>query len=91
MSAGERLPGTPVPMHKWPGADGLQIAGDAWGPRNGRLALLPRSESGYPGDGYPDHSRTSYSNRSGYTHFASSSMPSIYLGPAMLSASELGT
>ncbi len=40
MSAGERLPGTPVPMHKWPGADGLQIAGDAWGPRNGRLALL---------------------------------------------------
>ena len=40
MRAGERLPGTPVPMHKWPGADGLQIAGDAWGPRNGRLALL---------------------------------------------------
>ena len=40
MSAGERLPGTPVPMHKWPGADGLQIAGDAWGPRNGSLALL---------------------------------------------------
>ena len=40
MSAGERLPGTPVPMHKWPGADGLQIAGDAWGPRDGRLALL---------------------------------------------------
>ena len=40
MSAGERLPGTPVPMHTWPGADGLTIAGDAWGPKSGRLVML---------------------------------------------------
>jgi len=40
MNAGERLPGTPVPMHIWDGADGLKIAGDAWGPPDGRLALL---------------------------------------------------
>ena len=40
MSAGERLPGTPVPMHTWAGAKGVEIAGDAWGPEDGRLALL---------------------------------------------------
>lgn len=40
MSAGQRLPGTPDPMHVWRGADGLEIAGDAWGPPEGRLVLL---------------------------------------------------
>ena len=40
MSAGERLPGTPVPMHKWDGADGIQIAGDTWGNPDGPLAIL---------------------------------------------------
>lgn len=40
MSAGQRLPGTPEPMHVWKGADGLDIAGDAWGPKSGRLVML---------------------------------------------------
>ncbi|MEX2481909.1 MAG: alpha/beta hydrolase [Gammaproteobacteria bacterium] len=40
MSAGERLPGTPDPMHRWPGAGGMRIAGDSWGPREGPLVLL---------------------------------------------------
>ncbi|MEQ9122681.1 MAG: alpha/beta fold hydrolase, partial [Alphaproteobacteria bacterium] len=40
MSAGQRLPGTPDPMHVWRGADGLDIAGDSWGPPEGRLVLL---------------------------------------------------
>jgi non-heme chloroperoxidase len=40
MSAGERLPGTPDPMHKWPGAGGVTIAGDSWGDPNGPLVLL---------------------------------------------------
>lgn len=40
MSAGERLPGTPVPMHVWDGAGGVPIAGDAWGDPSGRLVLL---------------------------------------------------
>ncbi|MBT7667254.1 MAG: alpha/beta hydrolase [Rhodospirillaceae bacterium] len=40
MSAGERLPGTPVPMHKWPGAGGLMIAADTWGDPNGPLVAL---------------------------------------------------
>ncbi len=31
MSAGERLPGTPVPMHRWDGHGGVTIAGDTWG------------------------------------------------------------
>ncbi len=35
-----RLPGTPVPMHEWPGADGLTIRGDAWGDPSGRLVIL---------------------------------------------------
>jgi len=38
MSAGERLPGTPVPMHYWNGS-GVRIAGDAWG-SEGPLVLL---------------------------------------------------
>jgi non-heme chloroperoxidase len=40
MSAGARLPGTPEPMHRWPGAGGVTIAGDAWGPAHGPLVLL---------------------------------------------------
>ncbi|MBT7760541.1 MAG: alpha/beta hydrolase, partial [Rhodospirillaceae bacterium] len=35
MSAGERLPGTPDPDHKWPVAGGVMIAGDTWGDPNG--------------------------------------------------------
>lgn len=37
--AGERLPGTPVPMHRWPGA-GVTIAGDTWGDPDGPLVVL---------------------------------------------------
>ena len=40
MSAGTPLPGTPTPMHYWPGAAGVRIAGDAWGPPDGPLVLL---------------------------------------------------
>ena len=40
LSAGRRLPGTPEPMHRWPGADGVYIAGDAWGDPQGPLVLL---------------------------------------------------
>lgn len=40
MSAGTRLPGTPDPMHTWPGAGGVRIAGDSWGNPNGPLVLL---------------------------------------------------
>lgn len=40
MSAGERLPGTPEPTNTWTGADGLTIAGDAWGEPGGRLVML---------------------------------------------------
>jgi pimeloyl-ACP methyl ester carboxylesterase len=40
MSAGERLPGTPIPMHTWTGAGGLKIAGDTWGDPNGPLVVL---------------------------------------------------
>jgi len=40
MSAGERLPGTPDPMHRWPGAQGVGLAGDAWGDPAGPLVLL---------------------------------------------------
>lgn len=40
MSAGERLPGTPVPMHKWKGAGGVTLAGDTWGNPNGPLVVL---------------------------------------------------
>lgn len=40
MSAGERLPGTPVPMHRWQGAGGVMIAGDTWGDANGPLVAL---------------------------------------------------
>ncbi len=40
MSAGERLPGTPEPMHFWNGAGGLRVAGDSWGNPNGPLVVL---------------------------------------------------
>lgn len=40
MSAGERLPGTPVPMHTWPGAGGITLAGDSWGDPDGPLVIL---------------------------------------------------
>ncbi len=35
-----RLPGTPDPMHEWPGAAGVTIRGDAWGDPSGRLVIL---------------------------------------------------
>lgn len=40
MSAGERLPGTPTPMHLWNGHGGVPIAGDAWGEPSGRIVVL---------------------------------------------------
>lgn len=40
MTRRTRLPGTPDPMHAWPGADGVGIAGDSWGDPGGRLVLL---------------------------------------------------
>lgn len=40
MSAGERLPGTPVPMHRWTGAGGIALAGDTWGDPDGPLVVL---------------------------------------------------
>ena len=35
-----RLPGTPEPMHYWPGHGGIRLAGDSWGPADGPLVLL---------------------------------------------------
>jgi len=35
-----RLPGTPVPMHEWPGAAGVAIRGDAWGDPDGQVVIL---------------------------------------------------
>lgn len=40
MNRGQRLPGTPEPMHRWRGAGGVMIAGDSWGDPNGPLVLL---------------------------------------------------
>src|SRR5271156_1227342 len=40
MTAGSRLPGTPEPMHMWPRAGGIRIAGDDWGDPNGPLVML---------------------------------------------------
>ncbi len=37
---GKRLPGTPEPSYEWPGADGVTIRGDAWGPEDGPIVLL---------------------------------------------------
>ncbi|MGI4814432.1 MAG: alpha/beta fold hydrolase [Janthinobacterium lividum] len=39
MSAGQRLPGTPQPMHYWDGA-GVRLAGDSWGNPEGPLVIL---------------------------------------------------
>ena len=39
-NAGQRLPGTPIPMHRWSGAQGVSIAGDSWGDPQGPLVLL---------------------------------------------------
>ena len=38
--AGRRLPGAPDPGHVWPGADGVTLAGDAWGPPGGPVVIL---------------------------------------------------
>lgn len=40
MSAGTRLPGTPEPMHQWPGAGDVIITADSWGNPEGPLVLL---------------------------------------------------
>lgn len=40
MTAGTRIPGTPEPMHRWPGSNGIGIAGDAWGHADDPLVLL---------------------------------------------------
>lgn len=40
MNAGERLPGTPAPMHVWTSEEGLRIAGDSWGDPSGPLVVL---------------------------------------------------
>jgi non-heme chloroperoxidase len=40
MSAGARLPGAPRPTRSWPGADGVTLAGDEWGPAEGPLVIL---------------------------------------------------
>lgn len=37
---GERLDGTPAPMHVWSGAGGLPIAGDVWGDPTAPLVVL---------------------------------------------------
>ena len=40
MNPLQKLPGTPDPMHIWPGAGGLPIAGDSWGEPSGPLVVL---------------------------------------------------
>ena len=40
MIKGQKLPGTPDPMHMWPGARGINIAADCWGDPQGPLVLL---------------------------------------------------
>jgi pimeloyl-ACP methyl ester carboxylesterase len=40
MNAGERLPSTPDPEHRWKGHRGVTIAGDSWGDPNGPLVVL---------------------------------------------------
>ena len=39
MTAGQKLPGTPEPMHLWQGA-GVRLAGDSWGDPRGPLVIL---------------------------------------------------
>jgi pimeloyl-ACP methyl ester carboxylesterase len=40
MNAGERLPSTPEPTHRWEGHQGVTIAGDCWGDPSGPLVVL---------------------------------------------------
>lgn len=40
MSAGQRLPSTPEPMHHWEGQGGVTLAGDSWGDPEGPLVIL---------------------------------------------------
>ncbi len=40
MNAGERLPGTPTPMHMWPTEAGLRLAADSWGDPAAPLVVL---------------------------------------------------
>lgn len=40
MNAGERLPGSPAPMHRWATGGGFEFAGDAWGELQAPLVLL---------------------------------------------------
>lgn len=40
MGAGQPLPGTPEPMHRWRGAHGIWIAGDSWGDPQRPLVVL---------------------------------------------------
>lgn len=40
MSAGERLPGAPNPMHYWEGHGGVRIAGDSWGDPEAPVVFL---------------------------------------------------
>lgn len=40
MNAGQRLPGTPEPMHLWPGYRDVNIAGDSWGNPEDPLVVL---------------------------------------------------
>lgn len=40
MSAGTRLPGTPLPRCAWQGSAGIGIAGDTWGEPDGQLVVL---------------------------------------------------
>ncbi|MBC8745984.1 pimeloyl-ACP methyl ester carboxylesterase [Paraburkholderia sp. WC7.3g] len=40
MKAGNRLPGTPEPMHIWKGSGGVRLAGDTWGHADGPLVVL---------------------------------------------------
>jgi len=46
----QRLPGTPAPTHLWPGAQGVLLAADAWGPADGQPVLM------LPGGGQTRHS-----------------------------------
>lgn len=40
MNAGQKLPGTPEPMHYWVVEKGLKLAGDSWGDPGGALVIL---------------------------------------------------
>lgn len=40
QSAGEKLAGTPEPMHVWEGTGGVRIAADSWGDAQGPVVIL---------------------------------------------------